>query len=221
VSEPVVRTRSAFHIDVEKYCRVLYKTADPGVIRKVKLLVMNMGLHCIAVYRFGQFAMEFKRRHKVIGKPIRFAYLLMNYIVLLVHKTEFHERSKIGPGFHISHVGNIFIGPCKIGANCTVTHNVTIGQGFELSGNRVPIIRNNVWIGTGTVISGNVTIGDGATISAGSILTRSIPEKCLVAGNPARVINREYDNSRMIVYEMNHWPGRVIGPGREETEMLT
>ena len=198
----VVSIRSAFHIDIEKYCRVLYKTTDPGVIRKVKLLVINMGLHCIAVYRFGQFAKEFKRRHKVIGKPIRFVYLLMNYIIVFVHKTELHEGSKIGPGFHISHVGNIFIGPCKIGNNCTLTHNVTIGQGFEVSGNRLPVIGNNVWIGTGSVVTGNINIGDGVTISAGSILTKSVPEKCLVAGNPARVINLKYDNSRMIVYEM-------------------
>jgi len=176
-----------------------------------------MGLHCIAVYRFGQFAKEFKRRHKIIGKPVRFVYLLMNYIIVLVHKTELHEGSRIGPGFHISHVGNIFIGPCKIGANCTVTHNVTIGLGLTATENGVPTIGNNVWIGTGSVIGGNLTIGDGATISAGSILTRSIPEKCLVAGNPARVINREYDNSRMIVYEMNDWPDRVIGPEMEKT----
>ncbi|MCP4261207.1 MAG: serine acetyltransferase [Planctomycetes bacterium] len=199
MSEPIVRTKSAFHIDVEKYCRVLYKTVDPGVIRKVKLLVMNMGLHCIAVYRFGQFAKEFKRRHKVIGKPIRFAYLLMNYIVVLVHKTELHESSKIGPGFHISHVGNIFLGPCKIGANCTITHNVTIGLGLKANENGVPTIGNNVWIGTGSVVTGDINIGDGVTISAGSILTRSIPMRCLIAGNPARVISQEYDNSRLFV----------------------
>lgn len=33
-----------------------------------------------------------------------------------------------------------------------------------------------------------VTIGDGAVIAAGSVVTKDVPEKCLVAGNPAKVI---------------------------------
>ncbi len=195
-------TRSAFHYDLEKCSLVLYKTENPGTLRKVKLLLMNMGLHCIAVYRFGQMAERVRKRHRIIGSLVRSVYLLMNYLVVLVHKVELHEETEIGPGFHISHVGNILIGARRMGKNCTVTHNVTIGHDFQGVESDFPTIGDNVWIGTGSVIAGNVSIGDGVAISAGSILTRSIPAKCLVAGNPARVVCQDYDNSRMLVYRM-------------------
>lgn len=197
-----MRGKSAFQIDLQKYYFVLFKTETPSLSQKVRLLIVNMGVHCVAVYRFGQAAERIRKRHEVIGRVMRIVYLLMRHTLVFMHKVELSQRTEIGPGFRICHVGNIYVSAYKIGENCTVTHNVTIGLGMAGPEDTVPTIGNNVWIGTGSVIAGDITIGDGATISAGSIVTRDIPAGCLVAGNPARVINREYDNSEMIVYSM-------------------
>lgn len=62
----------------------------------------------------------------------------------------------------------------------------------------MPQIGDNVWIGPGAVITGAITVGDGATISAGTVLSKDVPAACLVAGNPGRVVARDYDNSGMI-----------------------
>jgi hypothetical protein len=40
----------------------------------------------------------------------------------------------------------------------------------------------------GAIAPGGVTIGDGCTIGAGSVVTKSIPEYCVAVGNPARVV---------------------------------
>ena len=47
-----------------------------------------------------------------------------------------------------------------------------------------------VWIGGGAVILPSVEIGEGTTIGAGSVVTRSIPTRCVAVGNPCRVIRR-------------------------------
>lgn len=50
------------------------------------------------------------------------------------------------------------------------------------------VIEDKVWIGARCIVLKGVTIGKGAVIAAGSVVTRSIPSGCLAAGNPAKVI---------------------------------
>lgn len=50
------------------------------------------------------------------------------------------------------------------------------------------IIKDWVYIGSGAQIMPGVTIGEGAMVAAGSIVTKSVPPGVVVAGNPARVL---------------------------------
>jgi acetyltransferase-like isoleucine patch superfamily enzyme len=52
-------------------------------------------------------------------------------------------------------------------------------------------IGDNVWIGTGCIILGGVTIGDDSIVAAGSVVTKSVPSRCIAGGNPAQII-RQY-----------------------------
>ncbi|MGO7428998.1 sugar O-acetyltransferase, partial [Rhizobium ruizarguesonis] len=44
-----------------------------------------------------------------------------------------------------------------------------------------------VWIGGCAIILGGVTIGDGAIVGAGAVVTRDVPAGATVVGNPARI----------------------------------
>jgi len=52
------------------------------------------------------------------------------------------------------------------------------------------VVKSGAWLGAGVTILPGVTIGRGCVIGAGSIVTRSIPDNCIAAGIPARVIRK-------------------------------
>lgn len=54
-------------------------------------------------------------------------------------------------------------------------------------------IGNKVWIATNALIMPGVTIGDGAIIAAGAVVTKDVPARCMVAGVPATVIKENVD----------------------------
>jgi len=50
------------------------------------------------------------------------------------------------------------------------------------------LIGDNVWIGANVIILKGVHIGAGSVVAAGAVVTKDIPARCIVAGNPARVV---------------------------------
>lgn len=52
------------------------------------------------------------------------------------------------------------------------------------------IIGDNVWIGMNAVILKGVVIGENSVVAAGAVVTKSVPENCVVAGNPAKIVKR-------------------------------
>lgn len=51
-------------------------------------------------------------------------------------------------------------------------------------------IENDVWIGANVIILNGVTLGEGAIIGAGSVVTKDVPPYTIVAGNPAKEIRK-------------------------------
>jgi acetyltransferase-like isoleucine patch superfamily enzyme len=52
------------------------------------------------------------------------------------------------------------------------------------------IIKDNAWIGMNSIILKGVTIGEGAIIAAGSVVTKDVPDWTIVAGNPAKEVKK-------------------------------
>jgi acetyltransferase-like isoleucine patch superfamily enzyme len=55
-------------------------------------------------------------------------------------------------------------------------------------------IEDDVWVGAGVIITKGVTIGTGTIIAAGAVVTKDIPSYSIVAGVPAKVIKKRFDD---------------------------
>lgn len=82
-----------------------------------------------------------------------------------------------------------------IGENVAISENVTIWDSDVhevIRDNYIKyspvIIGNHVWKGTNVLILKGVNIGDNSIIAAGSVVTNNIPQNCMAAGYPAKVI---------------------------------
>jgi serine O-acetyltransferase len=195
-SKKINEMKGVFKADCEKFFLIELGTRHPSLLRKIKFCIRHFGLHCVAIYRLGEYASILFRKSKLLGLPVVLLHRLFEFQMHLLHHV--YIEADIDGGFYIGHVGTIYVGPTKIGKNFSLTHNVTIGVGHSKGKSGIPTIGNDVWVASGAIIAGAIEIGNGVTVSPGSIITRSIPDRCFVAGNPARVLIRDYDNGFLL-----------------------
>jgi carbonic anhydrase/acetyltransferase-like protein (isoleucine patch superfamily) len=62
-----------------------------------------------------------------------------------------------------------------------------------------------VWIGDSVVVLGGVTIGNGAVIGAGAVVTKSVPPYAVAVGNPAKVVSYRYPEQIVAQVESLEW----------------
>ncbi|WP_448258199.1 serine O-acetyltransferase [Microbacterium aurum] len=193
----------SFRIDAAKLAAV---TIGPSARWRARasLWILNSELHCVAAYRLGQFAERARTRSPLLGMVLVAVHRAWNRWITHIHHCDISRGARIGPGLLLMHRQGVIIGPSVIGANVVIHHNVTIGQRVARGSAEVPRIGDDVWIGPGAILTGPIEIGDGATISAGAVVSRDVPPRSLVAGNPGRVIAQGYDNSTMINFHVPH-----------------
>lgn len=126
-------------------------------------------------------------------------YHLGAQISVVTRKIQIEENTLLGENICLSPRGRLIIGAEELGHNCVIGDAVTIGWGFG-AGREMgrPVIGDNVLIESNSLIYGNIRVGNGTIIREGTILSKSVPDRCVVQGNPGRVVTRNHDNTDML-----------------------
>jgi serine O-acetyltransferase len=102
-------------------------------------------------------------------------------------------RTTFGDNLRLPHpTGVVIHGDVRIGDNCMVMQQVTIGQ---LASGGVPVLGSHVYIGAGAKVLGPVMIGDGAQVGANAVVLKDVPPGATAVGIPARIIPARSDES--------------------------
>ena len=107
------------------------------------------------------------------------------------------KNSRIG-------LGNVIIGPVTIGNDVILGQNVAVSalnHGYQDITTPIRLqtcstgeisIGDGSWIGANCVITQGISIGKNVVVGGGSVVTKDIPDYCVVVGNPARIV-KKYD----------------------------
>lgn len=125
---------------------------------------------------------------------------------------DYGSHIEVGKNFYANYNCTILdVAKVKIGDNCLLAPNVAIytaghpihpltrNSGYEYG--KEITIGDNVWIGGSAVICPGVKIGNNVVIGAGSVVTKDIPDWCIAAGNPCKVIRAITENDRRTLFK--------------------
>jgi maltose O-acetyltransferase len=144
-------------------------TLTPDQTEKQRQILKNLFGKEVSVYITAPFFCDYGTQIE-FGKNVYFNF---NCVILDVAKVSIGDNVLFGPAVQIY----------------TATHPLNPDERRTGLESAKPIkIGNDVWIGGNTTICPGVSIGDGSVIGAGSVVTKDVPARVLVAGNPAKVI---------------------------------
>lgn len=161
--------------DVNRYLR-------PGNIGKFNVVLFHPPCRFMVTLRACQYFYKYN--------PLGIIFRIWNKRLKVKYGLQFYHTCKIGKGLYMAHYGNIVINSnVVIGENCNIAQGVTLGNTKRGKNIGNPTIGNRVWIGANSVVVGGITVGNDVLIAPLSLVNFNIPDKAVVAGNPAKIIN--------------------------------
>ena len=120
---------------------------------------------------------------------IPFLPKLVTLLIFLIYNSKVPYTAEIGKGTKLGYggIGVVIHGLSKIGDDCTIGQQVTIGGGNSKYPG-VPTIGNHVHIHKGAIVFGGITVGDYAEIGANAVVNKPVPPHAIVAGVPAKIL---------------------------------
>jgi len=148
-------------------------------------------------------------KHHFIHKTIIGKYTYVSEHATISH-TEIGAFCSIGPnflcGWGIHPLNGISTAPMFYS---TVKQNgFTLVKENKIEERKTIRIGNDVFIGMNVTVLDGVTIGDGAVIGAGSTISKDVAPYCIVAGNPARMLRKRFDEEtieKLLQLGWWHW----------------
>ena len=121
--------------------------------------------------------------------PIYYAYLY-RYGAFIGHSSVIASE----PCFPHNLYGIFIAGNARLGRNCVIFHQVTIGSNAIPGSKTVgaPTLGDNVYVGVGAKIIGKVTVGNNCRIGANCVVTTDVPDNTVVVLPPPRVMVRDH-----------------------------
>lgn len=135
---------------------------------------------------FMNAANKYRRAHWLANHHLRPLAKVYEMWIPLIHNSFIPADCEIGEGttFGYKGIGVVVHKRAKIGKNCTIAQNVTIGG--RIGHYEVSVIGDDCYIGAGAKLLGPIRIGNGVTIGANAVMMKDAPDGTVWGGGPAK-----------------------------------
>jgi serine O-acetyltransferase len=154
-----------------------------------KELWLNPAVWAIASYRLNNWLVT-EKVSPVLRLPLKIVAFATNKFCEVFMEMCIDPQATIGGGLYIGHIGGVHINPgAVLGRDCDLAHRVTIGAS-AMGRSGVPVLGDEVYIGTGAALVGKIKVGSGAKIAANTLVMTNVPAGATVMGVPGRIVMR-------------------------------
>ena len=162
---------------------------DPAARSAWEVLTCYPGLHALMFHRLA---------HGCWARGLKWLGRFISHLARFFTGIEIHPGAKIARRVFIDHGMGIVIGEmAEIGEGCTIYQGVTLGGTALVKGaKRHPTLEAGVIIGANACVLGGFTVGAGARVGSGAVVTKPVPAGATAVGNPARIIEAKADAKR-------------------------
>lgn len=165
-----------------------YKVTDQRSY--LAMLIICPGTLAGIVYRIGHWMWTYEGRFWQVVWLWRPFYIVIKRLTEIVTGITLQPQATIGEGLYIGHGGSVYVGGTVIMGNyCNLSHEVTIGVAGRGEKRGMPVIGDRVYIAPGAKLFGKIEVGSDVAIGANAVVTKSIPDRAVAVGVPARVIS--------------------------------
>lgn len=154
-------------------------TRSPSIGTALTAIMFQTGLHVLVCYRVGHRLWQAGRKG--------LAYYLQSSVSRR-YSADIHPACKMGRSIYLSTTAGVVIGETAVvGDDVSILQGVTLGGTGKERGDRHPKVGAGVILQDGASVLGNIPVGDGALITAKSIVTKPVPPLAVMAGVPAKI----------------------------------
>lgn len=166
---------------------LIYKTEcfyGRCALKEFVKVIFTDGTSCVVFYRIARFF------RKIGLGIIGWIFLELNKIL---NGCVIGRSAEFGKGFVIMHPFGIVINSgVKGGENIVIESGVVIGAARNGLPVKVPVLGNNIFIGSGAKVLGGIRIGNNVKIGANAVVVKDVPDNVTVVGVPAEITQRHH-----------------------------
>ncbi|MCU4925950.1 serine O-acetyltransferase [Halobacteria archaeon AArc-dxtr1] len=150
---------------------------DPAANRCLEVALTYPGVHAVWGHRIA---------HQLWNAGFSLLARVVSHLVRLLTGVEIHPAATVGRRVTIDHGMGVVVGEtAEIGDDVHMYHGVTLGGERNEPVKRHPTVEAGVRLGANATLIGDITVGEDATVGAGSVVIEDVPAETTVVGVPA------------------------------------